>query len=69
MTKWIGEWMGLSMLAFLGVGSFLAFWVVGPNLAQLLSTVSVVLNVEGLAVIAFLGVVVIGFLKLVFGRS
>ncbi len=69
MTKWIGEWMGLSMLAFFGVGGLFVFSVAWPSLVQSLSTVSVVPSTEGVAAIAFLGVVVIGFLKLVFGRS
>ncbi len=69
MTRWIGEWMGLSMLAFLGIGGLFLLWAAGPNLVRSLSAVSAVPNMEGVGAIAFLGVVVIGFLKLVFGRS
>ncbi|MBN2006904.1 MAG: hypothetical protein JXA21_26355 [Anaerolineae bacterium] len=69
MTKWIGEWIGLSMLAFFGVGGLFVFWIAWPNLLQSLSAVAVIPDMEGLAVIAFFAIVVIGFLKLVFGRS
>jgi hypothetical protein len=70
MTKWIGEWIVLSMLMVLGSGMLFILWAIWPLLpdrlpSQLITSV----NPEGLVAMLMLVVVLGGFGKLMVGRG
>jgi hypothetical protein len=68
MTKWLGEWLILSMLVVLMLGMVLIFWAVWPMLPERLpGQVALSLNLEGAAAMVMLLIVVVGFGKLMVG--
>jgi len=66
MTKWISEWMLLSMVLVLGAGLLFVLWAVWPLLpGRLPAEVLTSLSTEGLMAMGMLLVVTLGFAKLV----
>ena len=65
MTRWIQEWVILSVLMILGAGMLFVLWAIWPLLpARLPATILPTLSPEGLAAMLMLLVVVTGFGKL-----
>ena len=69
MSKWIGEWVMVSMLVALGAGLLFVMWAIWPLLPQRLPAEFLTkLNVEGLLAMGTLLILLLGFGKLVFAR-
>jgi hypothetical protein len=69
MTKWISEWVMLSMVLVLGAGLLFVLWAIWPLLPERLPVeVLASLSTEGLMAMGMLLVVTLGFGKLVSAR-
>lgn len=69
MTRWIREWVLLSMLVVLGAGMLFVFWAIWPLLpARLPEIVLPSLSLDGVISILMLLTVVAGLGKLMAGR-
>lgn len=65
MTRWIQEWIILSMLAILALGTVFVLWVIWPLLpGRLPATIFPTLDVEGVVSILMLLIIIAGFGKL-----
>ncbi len=65
MVRWIQEWIILSMLVILAVGTVFILWVIWPLLPGRLPTTTVpALDLEGAISILMLLVIIAGFGKL-----
>jgi len=69
MTKWISEWVLLSMVLVLGAGLLFVLWAIWPLLPERLPVEVVTsLSTEGVIATGMLLVVTLGFGKLVAAR-
>ena len=69
MTKWISEWVMLSMVLVLGAGLLFVLWAIWPLLPERLPVeVLASLSTEGLMAMGMLLVVTLGFGRLVSAR-
>jgi len=66
MTKWISEWVLLSMVLVVGAGLLFVLWAIWPLLPERLPVeVLTSLSAEGVIAMGMLLVVTLGFGKLV----
>jgi len=69
MARWIREWFILSALVVMGAGMLFMFWTIWPLLPDRLpATIFPPLDLEGVAAILMLIVIIAGFGKLLRGQ-
>lgn len=66
MSRWFFEWLMLSAVLIIGVGTGLSLWTVWPLVDLRINGAG---NVEGLLAMTMLVIVGLGFFKLVFAPT